>query len=49
MVVETWLTPQNDFKIRFEGSMQANYTHSTTGSAPKIHFSDILGHYMVKF
>ena len=28
--------------------MQANYTHVTTGSAPKMHFSDICGPYMVR-
>ena len=28
--------------------MQANDTHVTTGSAPKMHFSDICGPYMVR-
>ena len=49
MVVETWLTPQNYRKIRISGGMQANYTHTTTGSAPKINYSDIWAPYMVKF
>ena len=49
MVLETCLTPQNDRKTWFSGSMQANYTNATTGSAPKMHFSDISGPYMVKF
>ena len=49
MVVETWLTPQNYCKIRISGGMQANYTHTTTGSAPKINYSDIWAPYMVKF
>ena len=35
MVVETWLSPQNDRKTWFSGSMQASYTHATIGSAPK--------------
>ena len=42
MVVETWLTPQNDRKT-------ANYTYATTESAPKMPFSNISGPYMVKF
>ena len=29
MVVETWLTPQNDHKIEFSEVLQANYTHTT--------------------
>ena len=49
MVVETWLTPQNDCKSGFSEGMQANYTYTTTGSAPKMHYSDIWGPYMVKF
>ena len=49
MVVETWLTPQNDRKSGFSEGIQANYTHTTTGSAPKMHYSDIWGPYMVKF
>ena len=49
MVVETWLTPQNDRKSGFSEGMQANQTHTTTGSAPKINYSDIWGPYMVKF
>ena len=49
MVVETWLTPQKDCKTRVIGSMQANYIHETTGSTPKMHFSDIWGPYMVTF
>ena len=48
MVVETWLTPQNDHKIGFSEERQANHTHTTTGSAPKMHFSDFWGTYMVK-
>ena len=48
MVVETWLTPQNDRKSIFSGPMQANYTHAITGSAPKLN-SDIWGPFMVKF
>ena len=49
MVVETLLTTQNDRNIGFSESMQANYTHKTTRSVPKMHFSDIWGPYMVKF
>ena len=49
MVVETWFTPQNDLKSWFSGSMQADYNHKTTGSSPKMHFSDFGGPYMVKF
>ena len=49
MVVETWLIPQNDCKIGFSEGMQANYTHETTGSAPKMNDSHIWGPYMVKF
>ena len=49
MVVETWLTLQNDRKIGFSEGMQANYIHTIIGSAPKMHFSDIWGPYMVKF
>ena len=49
MVVETWLTPQNDCKIGFSEGRQANYTHTTTRSALKMHFFDIWGPYMVKF
>ena len=33
----------------FSEGMQVNYTHTTTGSAPKMHYSDIWGPYMVKF
>ena len=29
--------------------MQANDTYVTTGNAPKMHFSDIWGPYMIKF
>ena len=43
MVVETWLTPQNDHKIEFSEGRQANYTHKTTRSAPKMHFFDFWG------
>ena len=49
MVVENWLTPQNDCNIEFSGDMQAKYTHTTTGSATKMLFFDIWGPYMVKF
>ena len=49
MVAETWLIPQNDCKIGFSEGMQANYTHATTGSAPKMNYSHIWGPYMVKF
>ena len=38
MVVQTWLAPQNDHKTSFSGSLQANYTHKATGSAPKMLF-----------
>ena len=48
MVVETWLTPQNDRKVGFSEGRQANYTHTTTASASKMHFSDFWGPYMVK-
>ena len=49
MVIETWLTSQNDDNIWFSGSMQTHYTHETTGSASKMHFSDISGPYIGKF
>ena len=48
MVVETWLIPQNDRKIGFSEGMQSSYTHATTGSAPKMNYSDIWGPCMVK-
>ena len=44
MVVETWLTPQNDHKTWVTGCMKTNYIHTTTGSA-----QNIWGPYMVKF
>ena len=49
MVVEILLTPQNDRKNGFSEGMQAYYTHAITRSAPRMHFSDIWGPYMVKF
>ena len=44
MVVETWLTPQNDRKTWFRGIIQANYTHATVGSDPKMHFLYLKNH-----
>ena len=49
IVIETWLTPQNDSKTLFSGSMKANYNHTITRSAPKMHFSDFWEPDMVRF
>ena len=49
VVIETWLTSQNDNNILFSGSMQTHYAHETTAGASKMHFSDISGPYIGKF
>ena len=49
MIVETLLTHQKDPKTRFGESMKANFTHTSTGRALKMHFSNIWGPYTIKF
>ena len=49
MVVETWLTLQNDRKIGFSEICKQIIQIQQSEVPPKMHFSDIWEPYMVKF